>query len=83
MKIALFKATPLEGGGGLERNFIGMASSLSSHPDITIDIITMDDRFSEKIEKLLNIYYFKNDSALYNLFTPSVYSAYWKPFCME
>jgi glycosyltransferase involved in cell wall biosynthesis len=60
IRIAFFKAAVLEEGGGLEKYFIETASKLSGFPGVTADIITLDDKFSERLKKSLTLLYFKN-----------------------
>lgn len=59
MKIALFSATVLEYGGGLEKYLIETASNLAKMPGIKIDVITMDDSFMRKLTSILSVLYFK------------------------
>lgn len=59
MKIALYATTILEHGGGLEKYLIETAKNLSELPDFQVDVITMDNEFTEKIAKILGFYYFK------------------------
>jgi glycosyltransferase involved in cell wall biosynthesis len=59
MRIALYMTTVLEYGGGLEKYLIETASNLSKNPDIIVDVITMDNSFTERIVSLLSIFYLK------------------------
>jgi len=59
MRIAFYATTILEHGGGLETYFIETANNLSARPGWQADIITRDDKFTEKIARILGCYYFK------------------------
>lgn len=59
MKIVFYMTTGLEHGGGFEQFLIRTAKGLQRHANITIDIITMDDRTSNRIEFLLGLYYLR------------------------
>ena len=63
MKVAFYSNTILEYGGGLEKYYIEITDNLSLfYPELSIDIITLNKKFSERIFGLLRIYYFKNFS---------------------
>lgn len=51
--------TVLENAGGMEQYFIDTAKELSKIDNAAVDIITRDDRFTAKLEGLLDIYYMK------------------------
>lgn len=59
IKIALFILEPLTQGGGAEKYFINLANNLSTR-GVTIDIITMDDKFFRKFARLLYIFAYGN-----------------------
>lgn len=59
MKIAFYTTTILEHGGGLEKYLIETAKNISDLQDIQVDVITMDNQFSERLLKILGFYYFK------------------------
>jgi hypothetical protein len=59
MKICYFKLTILEHGGGLENYYIETASYLANKTDNEVDIITLDQKFTDNIERALSFYYFK------------------------
>lgn len=66
MKIALYATTILELGGGLEKYLIETAKNLSELPDVRVDVITMDDECTKKIEACLGFYYFrKSNKSIY------------------
>lgn len=66
MKIAFYATTILELGGGLEKYLIETANNLSEFPDLQVDIITMDDECTKKIEACLGFYYFrKSNKSIY------------------
>ena len=66
MKIAFYATTILELGGGLEKYLIETASNLSEFSNLRVDIITMDDECTKKIEACLSFYYFrKSNTAIY------------------
>lgn len=58
MKIAFFAATIMEHGGGLEKYFVETARNLSHLSGFHVDIITLDNSYSERILKILRFYYF-------------------------
>lgn len=74
MKIALYATTILEHGGGLEKYLIETAKNLSELPGFQVDVITMDNEFTEKIAKILGFYYFKkvDKSLLYKESSQSI-----------
>lgn len=57
MKVAFFTVLFLECGGGFEKYLIGSASNLAQMPPVNVDIVTMDDKFSINIIKLLHVFY--------------------------
>ena len=57
MKIAFFTVLILECGGGLEKYFIETASKLAKMPSVKTDVVTMDDKFTINIVRLLHIFY--------------------------
>lgn len=58
MKIAFYSAATLEHGGGAEQYTMQTAFELvTRYQDLSIDIITNDDRFSKRLNHLLKIYY--------------------------
>jgi glycosyltransferase involved in cell wall biosynthesis len=59
MKIGLFMVTILEFGGGTEQYLVRTAAYLSRQYGIEIDIITMDDRFTDRVRRMAQFYYFK------------------------
>lgn len=60
MRVAFYTSTILEHSGGLEKFFIEVASSLSERFDeLDIDIITNSDRFAERLQGVLSVYYLK------------------------
>lgn len=60
MKVAFYMTTILNYGGGLEKYLIDTAANLSGFSDIEqIDIITMNDKFTNNISDLLSLFYFK------------------------
>lgn len=60
MRVAFYTNTILEHSGGLEKYFIDVATSLSErYDDMDIDIVTNDDRFAERLQTLLSIYYIR------------------------
>lgn len=60
MRIALYMTTVLEYGGGLEKYLIDTAAHLSNSEQVEqIDIITMDDTFTNRITDALGAYYLK------------------------
>ncbi len=59
MKVAFYMTTVLENAGGMEQYFIDTAKELSAMKDTTVDIITLDDQFTLRLEKMLDIYYLK------------------------
>lgn len=59
MRIAFYTTTILEHGGGLEKYLTEAAKNLSDLSDFQVDVITMDNEFTEKIAKILGFYYFK------------------------
>ena len=59
MKIALYTTSILEFGGGLEKYFIETANNLSKFDNCQVDVVTMDDKFTARLAKLLSFYYFK------------------------
>ena len=59
MKIAFFMSTILEQGGGLEKYLIETASNFSEkYNEDSIDIVTLDEKFTVDLIKVLNLYYF-------------------------
>jgi glycosyltransferase involved in cell wall biosynthesis len=65
MRIAFYTTTMLEHGGGLEKYLIETAKNLSEFPDAQVDVITMDNKFTERVANILGFYYFKKiDKAL-------------------
>lgn len=57
-KIAFFAFTIMEQGGGLENYFVNASSELSKrYAEAEISIITLSDKYSEKLVSLLSIYY--------------------------
>lgn len=65
MKIALYTTSILEFGGGLEKYFIETANNLSRFDDCQVDVVTLDDKFTAKLAKLLSFYYFKKITKAY------------------
>lgn len=64
MKIAFYSNMILEYGGGYEKYLVETASNLTRfNSDFKIDIITMDDRFAQKINFFHSLYYHKKHSA--------------------
>src|SRR5437588_1030851 len=59
MKAALFSATILEYGGGLEKYLVETAANLSKNSEINVDVVTMDEAFMEKLVSALSIFYLK------------------------
>ena len=59
MKIVLFATTILEHGGGFEKLIVETAKNLSKFEGNVVDIVTMDNNFTEMISLLLTFYYFK------------------------
>lgn len=59
MKIALYTTTVLEYGGGLEKYLIETAAQLAEYPDIQIDVITMDDKVTNRITSGLSVFWMK------------------------
>jgi glycosyltransferase involved in cell wall biosynthesis len=60
MKICLFMTTVLEHPGGCEKYMIDIAAYLSKKPNLEVDIVTMDDQFTDRIGKLLSIFHGKS-----------------------
>lgn len=60
MKIAFFTVFILENGGGLAKYFIETASNLAKMPSIEADVVTMDDKFTINISKMLHVFYMAN-----------------------
>ena len=59
MKIAFYMTTILEFGGGFEKYLIETARNLSKFDDVQIDIITINDKFTLRLNVLLSLYFFK------------------------
>lgn len=59
MRVAFFMTTILEYGGGAEKYLKEQAKILSDSDDIHVDVVTMDNNFTFKINNLLRFYYFK------------------------
>jgi glycosyltransferase involved in cell wall biosynthesis len=59
MKIALYMTTILEYGGGLEKYLIETAANLAEYPNVTVDVITMDDRVTHRIVNGLSVFWMK------------------------
>lgn len=60
LKVAFYTTTILEHGGGLEKYFIDVSAALSErYSDLEIDIVTNSLRFTERLQKVLSIYYMK------------------------
>jgi glycosyltransferase involved in cell wall biosynthesis len=59
MKIALYMTTILEYGGGLEKYLIETAANLAQYPNVTVDVITMDDRVTHRIVGGLSVFWMK------------------------
>lgn len=57
MKIAFFTIFFLEHGGGLAKYFIETASNLAKMFPMEADVVTMDDKFTINIAKMLHIFY--------------------------
>ncbi len=60
--------TILEHNGGFEKYLIDTANNLAASPSIEVDIITMDERFTNRVITLLQLYRFRK-KALHNLQT--------------
>ena len=59
MRIAYYAATLLEIGAGLEKYFIETARDLSEISGVHVDVLTMDDAFNLKYNRLHNAYFLK------------------------
>lgn len=57
MKVAFFTVFFLEHGGGLAKYFIETASNLAKMPPLETDVVTMDDKFTINISRMLHIFY--------------------------
>lgn len=65
MKIALYMTTVLEYGGGMEKYLIETAANLAEYPDVTVDVITMDNKVTDRITNGLSVFWMKKlDKAL-------------------
>src|SRR6185369_942872 len=60
MKIAIYMTTILEHAGGLENTFMSAARYLAEMPDVSVDVITMDEIFTKRLGKVLSFYYGTN-----------------------
>jgi glycosyltransferase involved in cell wall biosynthesis len=60
MKIAFYMTTVLEHPGGCEKYMIETAANLAKRSDLTIDAVTMDDRFSKRLGRALSIFFMKD-----------------------
>jgi glycosyltransferase involved in cell wall biosynthesis len=74
MRVAYYAATLLEIGGGLEKYFIETARDLSELENVHADILTMDDAFNLRYNRLHNAYFFKkfDPKLLYRESTESI-----------
>lgn len=70
MKVAFFMTTILEQGGGLEKYLIETAVGLSQRDSVDVNIITMDDKITIRLNKLLSLYYFKK----HNVTLPEIHN---------
>ncbi len=59
MKIAFYMTTVLEHSGGFEKYLIETAAHLAEQPDISVDIITMDNAFTDRITSLRSVFYMR------------------------
>ncbi|HYH75664.1 MAG TPA: glycosyltransferase family 4 protein [Candidatus Saccharimonadales bacterium] len=59
MKIAFYMTTVLEYGGGLEKYLIETAANMSRLPGVQADVITMDNKHTDRIVKSLSLFYMK------------------------
>lgn len=57
MRVAFFTVLFLEHGGGLEKYYIETASNLTQIPPMKVDVVTMDDKFTLNIMKMLQVFY--------------------------
>lgn len=60
MRICFFKVTVLEHGGGLENFFIETAQKFAQDEQNKVDVVSLTDIFTERVESLLSLYYLKN-----------------------
>jgi glycosyltransferase involved in cell wall biosynthesis len=59
VKIAFYMTTVLEYGGGLEKYLIETAANMSALPGVQADVITMDNRLTDRITSGLSVFYMK------------------------
>lgn len=59
LKIAFYMTTEIEHPGGCEKYMIETASELANNPHTVVDVVTMDRRFTERIERMLSVYFMK------------------------
>jgi glycosyltransferase involved in cell wall biosynthesis len=59
VKIAFYMTTVLEYGGGLEKYLIETAANMSRLPGVTADVITLDNKYTDRIIKSLSLFYLK------------------------
>lgn len=60
MKLAFFNYLPLEYGGGLAEYFVSISKGLKlRYPEISIQLVTFDERISNRILLLYSVFYFK------------------------
>lgn len=75
MNIKLFLTTPLEYSGGFERFLIDLGSGLADMGH-AVEVVSMDETFRKRLEKLLTAYYRKKvDSSLRGKETPELVAA--------
>lgn len=61
-KITFYMTTILEYGGGFEISFMDTAKLLSMNKDYEVRIVTMDEKFTRRLEGLLKLYYRKSNN---------------------
>ncbi|MBL8159341.1 glycosyltransferase [Candidatus Saccharibacteria bacterium] len=59
MRIAYFKCTSLEHGGGLEKYYIEVVSKLCESKNVHADVISLDDNFTDRITDAWSIFSLK------------------------
>jgi glycosyltransferase involved in cell wall biosynthesis len=59
MKIVFYMTTVLEYGGGLEKYLIETAAKLAEYPGLQVDVVTMDDKITDRITSGLSVFWMK------------------------
>lgn len=66
MRVVLYMTTVLEQLGGFEKSFIEIATGLNEYTDLEVVIVTLDKKFTARINSLLSVYFTKNLTKLTN-----------------